>query len=213
MALAAEDIVNMGLRDGGVPLRINDLYEGSDAARTALEVYGQARDELTRLTDWSFSRGTLALALLKGPPPAGGYNPGQPWTNAYPVPGFLFEYTFPADCLDVRSITEPPGPMPDLDPKPQLWRIDNDSAPNVSGNPPVASGPPAKVILCNVANAICIYRRQVTDPNEWEPGFIAALVASLGKKFSKAFGSDPNTVREESAEALGTTQTMSAVRG
>lgn len=213
MPLAAEDIVNMGLRDGGVPLRINDLYEGSEAARTALEIYGQTRDELIRLTDWSFSRGTLALTLLKGPPPAGGYGPGQPWSNVYPMLGFLFEYAYPADCLDLRSIAEPPGPMPDLDPKPQLIRVDNDLTPIVTGNPPVAAGPAAKVILCNVANAIAIYRRQVTDPNEWEPGFITAITASLGKKFSKAFGSDPNTVREESAEALGSAQTMSAVRG
>ena len=38
----------------------------------AIEVYGQARDELITLKEWSFSRRTAPLTLLKGPPPPGG---------------------------------------------------------------------------------------------------------------------------------------------
>ena len=213
MALQLADIVNQGLRDGGVPFRIGDLYEGSEAARTALEIVGQARDELQRVADWSFNRGTVALTLLKGPPPDGGYNPNQPWSTIYPPPGFLYEFAYPADCLDLRAIIAPPGLMPDLDPLPALWRIDNDPTPVVSGSPPAAAGPPAKVILCNTTSAIAVYRRRVTDPSLWEPGYIAALVASLGKKFSVAFGGDPNQSKEEGAEAVATEQTMSEVRG
>lgn len=214
MAIEAADIVNQGLRAGGVPFRIGELYEGSEAARTALEIFGQARDELLRLTDWSFSRRTLTLTLLKGPPPNGGYSYTQPWTTVYPAPGFLYEYAYPGDCLNLRAIIAPPGLMPDLDPLPALWRIDNDPVPVVSGNPPVAAGPPAKVILCNQTYAIAVYRAQITDPTLWEPGFIASLVASLGKKFAAAFpGGDANEVKEDAAEAAGTTQTMSEIRG
>lgn len=214
MALEAADIVNQGLRSGGVPFRIGELYEGSEAARTALEVYSQARDELLRLTDWSFSRRSVSLTLLKGPPPDGGYNFAQPWSAIYPMPGFLYEYAYPSDCLDLRAIIAPPGLMPDLDPLPALWRIDNDPAPVVSGEPPAAAGPPAKVILCNMTSAIAVYRAQITDPNLWEPGFIASLVASLGKKFAAAFpGADPNQIKEDAAEAVGTAQTMSQIRG
>lgn len=213
MALAIEDIINQGLRDGGVPLRIADAYEGSEAAKTALEIAGQARDELIRAKDWSFSRGKLPLTLLKGPPPDGGFNPGLQWSNIYPSPGYLFEYAYPDDCLDVRAIIPAPGMMPDLDPLPCLYSIDNDLTPVVSGSPPVAAGPPAKVILCNLMNAMAVYRRRVTDPNSWEPGFTAALVASLGKKFAVAFGADPNTTKEESEEAAATTQIASSVRG
>jgi hypothetical protein len=209
----AVDICNQGLRAGGVPLRMNDFYEGSEVAHTALEIFGQARDELIRLTDWSFSRGLAALTLLKGPPPAGGYNPAQPWSTLYPRPGFLFEYVYPGDCLDLRAIIEPPGFMPDSDPLPAGWRVDDDLAPVVSGNPPTASGPPAKVILCNVAGAIAVYRRQVTNPALWEPGFIASLVASLGKKFQVAFPTAPEGAKEAAAEAVGTVQEMSEIRG
>lgn len=207
------DLVNQGLRAAGLPLRINDIYEGSDAARVALELYGQARDELLDLKDWSFSRRVAPLKLLKGPPPAGGYYPAQPWSNIYPYPGFLYEYAYPSDCLDVRAIVPPPGMMPDLDPVPALWRVDNDATPIVSGTPPVASGPPAKVIYCNVTSALIVYRAQITDPASFDTGFIAALVASLGKKFAKAFGADVNTDREDSAQAMGTAQVASSVRG
>ena len=208
------DVMNMGLRAGGVPRRIQDFYEGSEQAKTALELFGQARDELLRAKDWSFSRKVVSLTVLKGPPPAGGFNIVTPWTNIYPYPGFLFSYAYPSDCLDIRALIQPPGLMPDLDPLPGLFRVDNDPVPNVSvGPPPVASGPPAKVILCNVANALAVYRAQITSPLLWEPGYVAALVASLGKKFAVAFGEDPNAERERAGEAVATTQTAAEVRG
>lgn len=213
MTFAVEDVVNQALRDGGVPLRIADIYEGSEAAKTALELYGQTRDTLLRSTDWSFSRRVAALSLLKGPPPAGGYNPAQPWSTIYPYPGFLYEYSYPSDCLDLRAVIEPPGPMPDLDPLPALWRVDNDLAPIVSGAPPVASGPAAKVILCNMTNAIGVYRARVTDMTTWEPGFTASLVSILGKRFAVAFGADANTAKEESAQAGAVTQLAASIRG
>lgn len=326
MATNVEDVVNQALMAAGIKRRIADIYEGSDAAKVAIELYGQARDELLRLTDWSFSRRRASLTLLKGPPPDGGYSADQPWTASYPPPGFLYEYTYPSDCLDVRAIISPPGLMPDLDPLPALWRIDNDPTPNVSpgvqasgtilfsvnpspgdtitlngisiefvagtavgyqlqidptcfqtidalgtflgqqtdaaltpasylglgpgpdvatlqvtykttgtaGNAytlaasaatpsgshltggvdgPIYSGPPAKVILCNMTDAMLIYRARITDPASWEPGFTAALVASLGKKFARAFDEDMNVVEGNASEAGGMTRTFSDVRG
>lgn len=213
MANSVEDLINQAFRAGSVPLRIEDIYEGSDGARVALELYSQSRDELLDLRDWSFSRRTVALILLKGPPPAGGYTFAVPWSNIYPAPGFLYEYAYPADCVDVRAISPLPGGMPDLDPLPTLWRVDNDPTPNVSGNPPVASGPAAKVIYCNTTNALLTYRARITDPSSFDTGFTASLVATLGKKFAQAFGADVNIAREEEANAVGTTQVASSLRG
>ena len=213
MADAVEDIINQALRAGSVPMRVEEMYEGSDASRVALELYGQSRDELLDLRDWSFSRRVTPLTLLKGPPPPGGYTPASPWSNIYPYPGFLYEYAYPADCLDVRAILPGPGAMPDLDPVPALWRVDNDATPNVSGTPPVASGPAAKVIYANATNAIVVYRAQITNPASFDTGFIAALVAALGKKFAKAFGVDINAVKEDTAESVGTAELASSLRG
>lgn len=200
-AYRLEDIVNMGLRSAGVPLRIADIYEGSEAARTALEILGQTRDEIISITDWSFSRRVVALDLLKGPPPPGGFNPVQNWSNVYALPGFLFEYAYPDDMLDLRAIIEPPGLMPDVDPVPAVWRVDNDPTPNVAGSPPVASGPPAKVISTNTQAAIAVYRARVTDPSTWDVEFIDTLVASLGRKFYIAFGGAADAKEHDVREA------------
>lgn len=122
------DIINQAFRSGGVPMRIEDPYEGSEAARVALELYAQCRDELLDLKDWSFNRRTAPLVLIKGPPPDGGYNLTQPWDPVTsPAPDFLYEYEYPPDCVDLRAIIPPPiGSMPDLDPRPAVWRVDND---------------------------------------------------------------------------------------
>ncbi len=213
MATSVEDIVNQGFRDAGLPLRINDIFEGSEAAKVALELFVQCRDEIQRLADWSFNRRFTALQLLKGPPPVGGYNPLQPWSPIYPSPGYLFEYAYPADCLDLRNIQQYPGLMPDLDPVPQLWLVQNDATPIVTGDPPTAVGPPAKVILCNVNNALAAYRASVTNPDLWDSGYVAALVASFGAKFSVAWGSAVDEQRQQKTEAEITRQVGADVRG
>lgn len=213
MANSVEDIWNQAFRSAGLPIRVNEAFEGSDGARVALELYQQCRDELLDLKDWSFNRHTATLSLLKGPPPGGGYSPAQPWSNIYPAPGFLYEYAYPADAVDLRAILPPPGPMPDLDPLPALWRVDNDATPNLSGSPPVANGPEAKVIYCNVTNAVAVYRSRVTNPQIFDPGFTAALVALLGKRFAVAFGAGVDVQREDTAEAVAIANAQSDVRG
>lgn len=212
---AIEDLWNQALRAGDVPMRVEQMYEGSDAAKGALELYGQCRDELISQQDWSFSRRRLTLTLLKGPPPAGGYNYGQPWSNQYAPPGWLFEYAYPADCLALRAITYQPGLMPDLDPLPAEWTIDDDLEPIVTGTPPNATvaGPEARVILSNVQYAIAVYRAQVTNPAFFPPDFIKALVESLGKKFAGAFGAGADQQKLEAAEAAGASGQATLARG
>ena len=191
--------------------RINEIYEGSDASKVALELYGQVRDELLDLTDWSFSRQTAPLTLLKGPPPAGGYSFMNPWSNLYPAPGFLYEYLYPDAAITLRAILPQPGPMPDLDPVPALWRIDNDPTPNIIDG--VAVGPADKVIYCNVTDALAVYRSKVTDPQIFDPGYTAALVALLGKRFAVAFGAGVDVAKEGAEEAITTARAQSDVRG
>lgn len=212
MVDSVEDICNMGLRAAGLPLRIEDIYAGDDASKVALELYGQARDSLLDAEDWSFNRHTAPLTLLKGPPPNGGYNYAQPWSNIYPAPGWLYEYQYPSDAVDLRAIIAPPmGMMPDLDPIPEVWRVDNDSTPNVVNG--VAVGPAAKVIYSNRTNALGVYRSRVTNPALFDPGFIDALVALLGKRLAAAFGYEVNQQREMAGEAVATINTQSDVRG
>jgi hypothetical protein len=60
------------------------------------------------------------------------------------------------------------------------------------------------VILCNVANALITYAGQVTDPTEWDSGFIEALASALGRRLAPALvGLDAAKleIQDEGAEA------------
>ena len=203
MATAVDDLVNQALREGGVKRRIGSVYEGTEAAKTALELYGQARDELLRSEDWDFARRTLALTLLKGPPPAGGYYPGNLWNSTFPPTGWLYEYAYPGDCLQVAAIVPQPGNFPVYDPKPAVWRIDNDNALSLA----------AKVILTNVRNAVAIYRAQVIDPSTWNASFTATLIARLAAKFAIALSGSLDLAKAEDQEAAGEAAIADVRRG
>jgi hypothetical protein len=181
---AIEEIVNQALRGIGFSRMIASIYEGSAAARAALEIYGQTRDEVLRSGEWPFALGSVPLTLLKGPPPPGGYTPLSPWTTLFPPPGYLYEYAYPVDCVELLAIVPPPSALPVLLPTPMPKRISNDLLPTVGGNPPVAAGPPQRVILTNQTGAVAVYRRRVTNPALWEPGFVTVLVDRLGEKLA-----------------------------
>jgi hypothetical protein len=191
MASDIIDLWNQSLRDIGYRRRVAEPYEGTEASKACLEVYGQVRDELLRAEDWDFARRSLPLALLKGPPPAGGYYPGNVWGPTYPPPGWLYEYGYPADCIELGAILPPPGRFPIYDPKPAVWRVDNDNT----------YSPAVKVILTNVAGAVAIYRAQVIDPSTWNAGFAATLVSRLAAKLAVALAGSPDLMKAAQQES------------
>ncbi len=203
MATSMEDLTNQVLVEIGYSPAIQDIYEGSRASRVALEVFGQTRDELLDAHDWPFARRTAVLKLLKGPPPAGGYNSGQLWSPAFPKPGWLYEYLYPADCLEFHAAIPPPGPMFDLDPQPAVWRIDNDDS----------FDPPEKVLLCNVKDALGVFTAQVVDISTWEPGFISVLVKALKAKLTLALGQNLDMEKTAVAETQMRTVVADQSRG
>ena len=69
------------------------------------------------------------------------------------------------------------------------------------------------MIYCNVTNALATYRSRVTNPLIFDPGFTAALVALLGKRFAVAFGAGVDVQREDTAEAIQIANAQSDVRG
>jgi hypothetical protein len=162
------DVLNLTLARIGYPGRIGNLYDGSKAAKKALDLYAQTRDQLMRQNDWGFAERNLNLVLLKSAPP-GGYIPPTTWSTAYPPLPWLFEYARPTDCLKIRAIKGVPLFLPVMDPQPVVFTEANDTVAPATG----------QVILCNVANAVLTYSGQVTDPTAWEPDFVEALSAEL----------------------------------
>lgn len=205
------DIVNFALRKVGITWDVGHLYDGSAEAQTALAVYAQTRDALLREKWWPFARrGNVALTLLKGPPPAGGYNPLQPWAPTYPPPGYLYEYLYPSDCIKIGAIIPAGGPMFDLDPKPAVFRIDNDNSLVTRAG---TATTPQKVILTNVPSAMAVYIGQVTDPILWEPGFTMALIDKLATILAVALPHSVELAKAEEAETVAQTQVADMRQG
>jgi hypothetical protein len=193
-----EDVLNDCLVRIGYKRRIGSIWEGSEAAKMALSIYSQTRDDTLMGFDWGFAEGNVAAELLKSAPP-GGYG-GLPWSSAYPPLPFLYEYAYPADCLKVRAMKPTPVFVPNFDPKPYVWSVDNDNS----------LTPPAKAISCNVPNAIIVYTRQVTNPQEWESDFCDALSAALARRLAKGLA-DIDSEKLESADeqsSLGNARMM-----
>lgn len=174
---SAEDVINLALVRAGSKARIGSIYEGSMIAKKALDIYSQSRDQLISGGQWEFAERLINATLLKTAP-VGGYGPWQVWTPAFPAVPWLYSYSYPSDCLKLRSVRAAPLQIPNFDPQHNIYSTDNDNS----------YTPPVKVVLCNVPNAIFTYAAQVTDPTTWSPSFIEALAANLARRLSPVIG-------------------------
>lgn len=193
---SVEDVLNASLGRIGFPLRIGSIWEGSDAAKAALDIYGQTRDELLREGSWEFCERMIAATLLKFAPVGGYAPPVVPWDPATnpPLP-WAYEYSYPDDCVKIRNIRTTPFFLVNVDPQPSLFSIYNDQA----------YTPARRTILSNEANAVLVYAGRVTDPLTWPVGFTEALIAALARRLSTHFATSPDALK---AEALDEAQSF-----
>lgn len=171
-----QDLVNNALRRVGYRKRIGNLFDGSAASRTALDLYGQTRDQLLHANDWTFSERNAAATLLKSAPP-GGYFPPNMWNPAVnPAPPWLFSYTYPQDAIKIRSVRGQPLFVMNFDPQPNTFTTENDNN----------YAPPQRVVLCNVQNALIVYTGRITDLTVWDEDAVEAFSAALGRRLAPA---------------------------
>lgn len=193
------DVVNLALAGIGRKDRIASIFEGSTAAKIALDLYSETRDDMLRVEDYGFSERNMNLVLLKSAPP-NGYFPPNLWDGTTnPAVPWLFSYAYPDDCIKVRAIKPQPTFVINFTPQPVVFRIENDNY----------YTPARKVILCNVEFAMMTYTGQVTNPSTWEPAFVAAFADELGRKMAQAFA---NMEAAKMEAALGVRSTQDAVR-
>ena len=169
------DICNDALRRIGWKMRIGSLYDGSEAAKICLDIYGQTRDQLISDGNFDFEERSVVLTLLKQAPP-GGYFPPTVWTPIYPALPWGFEYSLPSDFLKVRSVRFQPTFNYNVDPQFNHYSLDNDNG----------LVPPQRVLLCNVPSAILSYAAQVSDPSAWDIAFTESFAAALGRRLAPA---------------------------
>ena len=196
------DAVNIALRKIGYKLRVGSLYEGSLAAKNALDLYAQTRDQLLRQDDWGFAERNIQMTLLKSAP-VNGYIPPVTWNPATnpPIP-WKFEYQRPTDCLKIRSVKPTPLFVPNYDPQPHIFGEANDTT----------LTPPAQVILCNVANALLVYTGQITDLTAWEADTIETFVDALAERLAPSLAS-MQAVQMITAQEVASKQTAEMEQG
>lgn len=186
---SVESLCNQALDRIAWPEAIGDIYEGSKAARVALRVYGQERDELLSSVDWQFARREVGLTVIKTAP-VGGYG-ATSWSSDFPLLPWIYEYAYPDQCLQIRSVRAAPIIMPDFDPVPNIFTVANDPSLAV----------PGKVVLTNIAGAVASFTAAVTDPAQWaDTQFIEALIERLALRFQEALNPQPDAVKDRAAE-------------
>jgi hypothetical protein len=186
-----EDAVNAALTRIGFSRRVDQMYEGTPAARAALLIYGQTRDDILRNGDYRFAIRQVQLTELKAAPP-GGYNPFTPWTAAqYPALPWMYSYAYPTDCLQLKSLRTAPIILPVVSPRAVTWSIDNDNS----------YQPAQKVILTNLYAAVATYTARVTDLTVWDAASIEAFIDALAQLLAPVLSKIDSQKIEEAAEA------------
>lgn len=197
---SATDMVNLALARIGYKKRLGSLYDGSEAAKLALTIYGQTRDQLIREGEWEFAERILILTLLKQAPDEGYVV--TPWSPTFPALPWRYSYEYPEDCLKVRSVRRAPVFVVNYAPAYNIYSIDNDNS----------FTPPKRVILCNIPGAILTYAGRVTDPTNWDPDFTEALSAALARRLAPSLAGLDAAKLEMQDEQLET-QVAASQRG
>lgn len=180
----------MALVRSGYTVRIGSIYEGSAAARAGLEFYSQTRDNAFGERDYRFLRQQISLgAPLKTAPP-GGYPPGRAWNpTTDPEIPWVFEYAYPTNCIEIRSIRSSAVVIPEFTPMFTRFTTADDTISHT------------KIVLTNLPNAMANITGRITDPNQWnDSNFTEALIDALAVQFQKWLPLDPSRIQMSEAD-------------
>lgn len=184
MSTSQTQICNQALQLVGSRSQIESITEGSPEANALLVQWDNVRDQLLRAAHWGFAGKTLTASLLKAAPgtPENPTNAPAVWSSADPPPNWLYEYSYPSDCLLLKTVTpqsnnyyaSPVYPLPYFSylppmPGPVKFLKAMDTI----------NGSQQSVILTNARQAIFAYTAQVDNPNVWDGMFQSAMAGAL----------------------------------
>lgn len=168
-----EDIVNQALDVIGYKRHVGSIWEGTRAARIALNAWAETRDALLVRIQPEWARDDVPLTVLKSAPSY--YDEQTPWDKElHPDVPWLYEYAQPADCLVPLALKPRPHTLPVWRPRPMRFRVKTDVDSYV-----LLGNDPAPILTCIV---------HTHDPNIWYEDFIELMVVTLSKKFERALG-------------------------
>lgn len=191
--MQVETLVNMALDQIGYKRYVGNIYEGTPAARAALDVFSQTRDEMLQTVQPDWSQFDAPLTVLKQAPNIVRYsaNYADGWNPTFPPIPWLYEYQYPADCIQPLQIKPQVFFAPVWRPRAQPWRLNYDGA--------------QRTLLSSTPKAILIYVRRVTDPANWQNDFIGLFVAALAKRLQPQLMEAPraNDARGSGQQSAG----------
>jgi hypothetical protein len=169
MPLTSNDIVNAALQQIGNNQQAVSgqapTFDSSVPGKAAQLLYPRCVQTAARQFGWDFSRNTAGLTLSG---------------NSAPL-GWLYEYLYPTNGIQVRQILPPSIDDPN-DPLPQNWSVGNTLVSNVS----------KKVIWSNTQNAVATFTNQPLE-DTWDPLFVEAVIRLLASEFAMAIAGKPDT--------------------
>lgn len=200
--MSATEICNRALSRIGTRSTIASLSENSNEAEQCNILYSPTRDEVLSMAFWNFAKKTASLALVKSAPGT----PTNPtgtiqWSSAYPAPPWLYEYAYPSDCIQMRTMT------PQINTGVSAIPIMS----NMPGAYPYVTGPAVRfevaidtdtlnnqinVILTNQFQAIGVYTTRITNTDLFSSQFTEALVCALAGKLAQPLTGDAALRRE-----------------
>lgn len=194
------EVANLALAKIGTRSTIASLSEDSNEARAINLIYANTRDQVLGMAFWNFARKTANLGVLKVAPGAIGSTStgGNVWSPDWPPPGWLYEYAYPSDCIQMRFVSPQlttgfssadgvpifgsavTTGMPYWGAAAVRFEVATDSINDIQQN----------VILTNQYQAIGVYTVRITNPDLWSAQFIEALAAALAGRVAMQLTGD-----------------------
>jgi len=183
--MTIESVVNQALDRIGYKRHIGSIWDGSTAARVALNAWAETRDALLVRTKPEWARDDVPLEVLKRAPPY--YDEQTPWDPVlHPDLPWLYEYAQPDNCLVPLALKPRPHTLPVWRPHAMRFRVKTDES-----NYVLLGNDPAPILTCIV---------HTHDPDVWYEDFKEVMIVTLAKKFEVALG-HPTAKQQEPKDA------------
>lgn len=171
MAASAIEISNRALGRIGIDQLIESFDDPNNRARECRLHYAPCRDEVLQDFPWNFAQRCVALAP----------------TADVTIPGWLYAYNYPADCVKISRVTNAGGQRVLGFVSSEILNYDvllpSKSPFQVMAHPTIDG---KRIILTDVPQAYAWFTTEVTDPSQFPPLFRSAVAWRMAMELALA---------------------------